>query len=94
MQIELNGKEFRLRCDMRALANAKRESNIDIGNLGDDVVEVGTFVYYMAQSGARHAGVEFKYELDDFLGLIEIQDLEKLGTAITSLMGGGAEKKR
>jgi hypothetical protein len=94
MQIELNGKEFRLRCDMRALANAKRESNIDIGNLGDDVVEVGTFVYYMAQSGAKHAGVEFKYELDDFLGLIEIQDLEKLGTAITSLMGGGAEKKR
>ena len=57
MQIELNGKEFRLRCDMRALANAKRESNIDIGNLGDDVVEVGTFVYYMAQSGAKHAGV-------------------------------------
>jgi hypothetical protein len=94
MQIELNGKEFRLRCDMRALANAKRESNIDIGNLGDDVVEVGTFVYYMAQSGAKHAGVEFKYELDDFLGLIEIQDLETLGTAITSLMGGGAEKKR
>ena len=94
MQIELNGKEFRLRCDMRALANSKRESNIDIGNLGDDVVEVGTFVYYMAQSGAKHAGVEFKYELDDFLGLIEIQDLEKLGTAITSLMGGGAEKKR
>ena len=85
MQIELNGKEFRLRCDMRALANAKRESNIDIGNLGDDVVEVGTFVYYMAQSGAKHAGVEFKYELDE---------LEKLGTAITSLMGGGAEKKR
>jgi len=94
MQIELNGKEFRLRCDMRALANAKREANIDIGNLGDDVVEVGTFVYYMAQSGAKHAGVEFKYELDDFLGLIEIKDLETLGTAITSLMGGGAEKKR
>ncbi len=94
MLIELSGKEFRLRCDMRALANAKREANIDISNLGDDVVEVGSFVYFMAQSGAKHAGVEFKYELDDFLGLIEVQDLETLGASITKLMGGGAEKKR
>lgn len=94
MQIELSGKEFRLRCDMRALANAKREANIDISNLGDDVVEVGSFVYFMAQSGAKHAGVEFKYELEDFLGLIEIKDLETLGASITKLMGGGAEKKR
>lgn len=94
MQIELSGKEFRLRCDMRALANAKREGNIDISNLGDDVVEVGSFVYFMAQSGAKHAGVEFKYELDDFLGLIQVQDLEILGASITKLMGGGAEKKR
>ena len=79
---------------MRALANAKREANIDISHLGDDDAQVGSFVYFMAQSGAKHAGVEFKYELDDFLGLIEVQDLETLGASITKLMGGGAEKKK
>jgi len=94
MKIELNGKEFHLRCDMRALANAKRESKIDISNLGDDVVDVGTFVYYMAQSGAKHAEASFKYKLDDFLGLIEMTDLEPLGNAISELMGANTEKKR
>ena len=94
MQIELSGKEFRLRCDMRALANAKREANIDISNLGDDVVDVGSFVYFMAQSGAKHAGVAFDYELDDFSGLIEVKDLDVLGASINTLMGGNAEKKR
>ena len=74
MKLTLSGKEFTLRCDMRALANAKREAGIDISKLNDDVVEVGTLVYFMAQSGAKHADVPFKYELDDFLGLIEVRD--------------------
>ena len=38
MKLTLSGKEFTLRCDMRALANAKREAGIDISKLNDDVV--------------------------------------------------------
>ena len=67
MKLTLSGKEFTLRCDMRALANAKREAGIDISKLDDDIVSVGTFVYYLAQSGAKHADIPFKVELDDFL---------------------------
>ena len=37
MKVTLSGKEFTLRCDMRALANAKRESGLDISKLKDDV---------------------------------------------------------
>ena len=33
MKLTLSGKEFTLRCDMRALAAAKREAGIDIGKL-------------------------------------------------------------
>ena len=79
---------------MRALANAKKEAGIELGKLSDDVVEIGTLVYYMAQSGAKHADVPFKYSADDFLGLIDISDLEKLGAAVTNMMNVGAEKKR
>ncbi len=94
MKLTLSGKEFTLRCDMRALAAAKREAGIDIGKLQDDVIEIGTLVYYMAQSGAKHAGIPFDYDVDDFLGLIEISDLESLAEAVGLLMTGGDTKKK
>lgn len=93
MKLTLSGKEFTLRCDMRALANAKRESGIDIGKLDDDAVEIGSLVYYMAQSGAKHADVPFKYNLDDFLGLIDMSDLHAMTQALIDLLGAGTEKK-
>ena len=94
MKLTLSGKEFTLRCDMRALAAAKREAGIDIGKLSDDVVEIGTLVYFMAQSGAKHAGIPFDFDVDDFLGLIEISDLESLAEAVGLLMTGGDTKKK
>ena len=94
MKLTLSGKEFTLRCDMRALANAKREAGIDISNLNDDIVEIGTLVYFMAQSGAKHADIPFKSELDDFLGLIELQDLNTLAEAVGALLNVEGEKKR
>lgn len=93
MKLTLSGKEFTLRCDMRALANAKREAGIDIAKLDDDVIEIGTLVYYMAQSGAKYASIPFDYDCDDFLGLIELQDLDRLAEAVGALMMGDAEKK-
>lgn len=93
MKLTLSGKEFTLRCDMRALANAKRESGIDIGKLDDDAVEIGSLVYYMAQSGAKHADIPFKYNLDDFLGLIDMGDLPAMTQALIDLLGAGTEKK-
>ena len=93
MKLTLSGKEFTLRCDMRALANAKRESGIDIGKLDDDAVEIGSLVYYMAQSGAKHADIPFKYNLDDFLGLIDMGDLPAMTQALIELLGAGTEKK-
>ena len=93
MKLNLSGKEFTLRCDMRALANAKRESGIDIGKLDEDAVQIGTLVYYLAQSGAKHADVPFKYELDDFLGLIDMADIAAMTEALVNLLGAGTEKK-
>lgn len=94
MKLTLSGKEFTLRCDMRALAAAKREAGIDIGKLSDDVVEIGTLAYYFAQAGAKHAGIPFDYECDDFLGLIEVQDMEALAEALSTMMGGNDGKKK
>ena len=94
MLVTLSGKQFTLRCDMRALATAKREAGLDIGKLGDDVVDMGSLVYFMAQSGAKHADAPFKYKLDDFLGLIEVKDLNTLSEVLGELLGTGTEKKK
>tara|TARA_R110002167_G_scaffold45934_2_gene137607 strand:- start:1081 stop:1383 length:303 start_codon:yes stop_codon:yes gene_type:complete len=93
MKIELDGKQFSLRCDMLALARAKREAGIDIAKIDEDVVQVGTLIYYMAASGAKKAGVPFKYEADDFLALIAVDQLPYLMEALGAIMGGGEEKK-
>jgi hypothetical protein len=94
MQIELDGKQFSLRCDMLALARAKREAGIDIAKMEDDVVKVGTLIYYMAASGANKAGVPFKYEADEFLALIAVDQLPYLMEALGAIMGGEEKKAK
>jgi hypothetical protein len=95
MKLTLSGKEFTLRCDMRALANAKKEAGIELHKLQEesDLLTVGTLVYFMAQSGAKHADIPFKYNLDDFLGLIDLSDLPALAESMTNMLAGGMEKK-
>tara|TARA_R110000822_G_scaffold287100_1_gene408403 strand:- start:10 stop:309 length:300 start_codon:yes stop_codon:yes gene_type:complete len=94
MKIELDGKQFSLRCDMLALARAKREAGIDIAKMEDDVVKVGTLIYFMAASGAKKAGVPFKYEVDEFLSLIAVDQLPYLMEALSAIMGGEEKKAK
>lgn len=93
MKLTLSGKEFTLRCDMRALSNAKREAGIELGKLEEDPVQVATLVYFCAQSGAKFADVPFKYTVDEFLGLIDMSEAEAMTEALVQLLGGTAEKK-
>ncbi len=106
MDLELNGKTYWLRCDMRALANAKREHKTDLSDITESYKDengkkqerenfdaIGCLVYHFAKSGAKFKKQRFPYEMDDFLGLIQLEDISKLGDALQSLMGGGTEKK-
>ena len=107
MKVTLSGKEFTLRCDMRALANAKREHNVDISNLTesykDDEGEIqqrenfdafATLLFYFAKSGAKHAKTDFDYDRDDFLGLIGLEEMPTVMTAALALLGGGGESQK
>lgn len=93
MKLVLSGKEFQLRADFLAFKSAKQEAGIELHKLSDDPVDACTLVYFMARSGAKAAEVPFKYKLDDFLGLINMQDVDDLSKALTQLLGGSAEKK-
>jgi len=94
MQLELNGKQFTLRCDMAALNRAKEQSGIELTKLDEDgdIVELSKLLFYFAESGAKFAGIPFKYEMDDWLQLIDISDLAKLNTAVGAVLGGSEKK--
>jgi len=91
MEITLSEKRFTLRADMRAIKAAKFVGGVDIATMGEDVISVGTLTYYMARSGAIHTGQKFGYELDDFLALITVSELEEIAEAVASLFA--PEKK-
>jgi hypothetical protein len=93
MKIELSGKEFTLRADFLALKKAKDEAGIKLNQLSDDPVEAGTLVYYMAQSGHKFAGIPFKHSLEEFLGFIQMTDVDTLVDALAQVMPGNGEKK-
>lgn len=92
--MELNGKQFTLRCSMGALNRAKSIDGIELTKLDEDgdVVELSKLLYYCAEAGAKHAGIPWKYEMDDWLNLVEMSDLPKLATAVSDMLGGGEKK--
>jgi len=96
MELTLSAKKFTLRCDLLALRDAHREGGVDIGNLGEDIVSLGTLAFYLARSGAKFAGIPFEYKLDAFLALCTFTELPELTTAIAHCLGdldGDAKKK-
>jgi hypothetical protein len=77
---------------MKALKRAKVEG-IELSKLTDDIVEIGTLTYFMAKSGAEFEESKFVYDLDGFLALITLDQLEDLTTAIAELFGTVVKKK-
>ena len=107
MKVTLSGKEFTLRCDMRALANAKRDDNIDMSSLTEEYKDfdgkvrereninaICTFMYHFAVSGAKHTKTAFNYDRDDFLGLIGHEDMPTISDALVALFSGGEKTQK
>lgn len=92
MNLELNGKQFTLRMDVRAMDKAETEFGIKLMELEESVPALSKLLYCCAESGAKFAGIPFKMNIDEWLGLITITDLPLLTDATTALMGGGEKK--
>jgi hypothetical protein len=94
MKITLGENVFPLRADMLAIKNAQDEHGVEIQNLdGGSLVQVGTMMYHFARRGCEVQRVSFELSLDDFLGLIEVSQIEYLAKVLSSLMEGDTEKK-
>lgn len=94
MKITLGENVFPLRADMLAIKHAQEEHGVEIQNLdGGSLVHVGTMLFHFARRGCEVQRVSFELSLDEFLGLIEVSQIEYLGNVLSSLMEGGKEKK-
>ena len=94
MTITLDGKTFPVRATMRAWKNFEDATGVKVSQIeSDDVTKIPTLVYYFVQEGCTKQGMKFDMALDDFLGLIEISDLEALSKVVEASMSPKSEKK-
>ena len=94
MTITLDGKTFPVRASMRAWKNFESETGCKVANIdSEDVTRVPELMYYFVKEGCTKQGMSFDMTLDDFLGLIEVQDLSELSRVVQASLSGDTKKK-
>jgi hypothetical protein len=94
MTITLEGKTFPVRASMRAWKNFEKATGCKVTGIdADDVTKMPELLFYFVQEGCLKQGMQFKMDVDEFLGMIEITDLPGLVAVVGEAMGGQQEKK-
>tara|TARA_B100001778_G_C18554983_1_gene614865 strand:- start:32 stop:355 length:324 start_codon:yes stop_codon:yes gene_type:complete len=94
MNITLDGKTFPVRASMRAWKNFEDETGCKVANIdSEDVTRVPELMYYFVKEGCKKQGMSFDMSMDDFLGLIEVQDLGELSRVVQASLSGETKKK-
>ena len=83
MQLCALGESLKMR-------QVKKVADVD----SNDVTLIPELVYYFVQEGCKSQGMAFEMDVDDFFGMIEISDLQKLSEAVAKVMGGTQKKQR
>lgn len=93
MTITLDNQTFPVRASMRAWRNFENETGNKVATLdSEDVTKMPELLYYFVQEGCRKQGMEFKLSVDDFLGLIDVADLQDVMKVIEQSMSPGEKK--
>lgn len=94
-KFEHNGTAYELRCDVLAISETEAATDYRLEKMGSGgVVEVATWVYFFAKRGEEHAGRVWDFDLVQWLGAIEMSDIEPLSAAVADLLDLGGDKKK
>ena len=94
MTITLEGKTFPVRASMRAWKNFEKATRCKVTGIdAEDVTKMPELLYYFVQEGCLKQGMQFKMDVDEFLGMIDVTDLPSLMLVVQEAMGGGEQKK-
>ena len=85
MTITLDGRTFPVKANMRAWRSFEQATGHTVANIdSEDVTFMPELLYYFVQEGCKKQGMTFDLEVDDVLGLIDLQDLTSAGVVMTS----------
>lgn len=94
MTITLDNQTFPVRASMRAWREFENKTGHKVSQLdGQDVVLMPELLYYFVKEGCRRQNMQFKMSVDDFLGLIDVSELQNVVKVIEASMNPGGEKK-
>ena len=97
MNITLDNKSYPVKATLRAWRNFEKATGVKVVEVdASDVTIIPELVYYFVVDGCAAQGMDFNLSVDEWLGLIEIQDLPKLVKVMEEAMGGDskAESKK
>lgn len=87
MTITLDGRTFPVKANMRAWRSFEQATGHKVANIdSEDVTLMPELLYYFVQEGCKKQGMSFDMEVDDFLGLIDVQDLTAVVEVIEASM--------
>jgi hypothetical protein len=93
--ITLDNKTYPVKATMRAWRKFEKATGVKVVDVdASDVTLIPELVYYFVQDGCAAQGMKFTMKVDEWLGLITVQDLPKLVKVMEECMGGKTTGKK
>jgi len=94
MNITLDNKSYPVKATLRAWRNFEKATGVKVVEVdASDVTLIPELIYYFVVDGCSAQGMEFNLSVDEWLGLIEVQDLPKLVKVMELAIGGDPKAK-
>lgn len=80
---------------MGAWRKFETATGVRVASIGtDDVTRIPELAYYLIQSGCKASGMKFELTVDEFLDLVEIEDVQAISEAVAGLLGGSGKGQK
>ena len=87
MNITLDNKSYPIKATLRAWRKFEKATGVKVVEVdASDVTLIPELIYYFVVDGCAAQGMDFNLSVDEWLGLIEVQDLPKLVKAMEEVM--------
>jgi hypothetical protein len=98
MTITLDNKSYPVKATMRAWRKFEKETGVKVVEVdASDITLIPELIYYFVVDGCLAQKMEFSMEVEEWLGLITVQDLPQLIKVMEEAMGsttGDGKKKK
>jgi len=95
MEVQIQGTTYPLRASMGAWRKFETATGVRVAGIGtDDVTRIPELAYYLIHAGCKASGMKFELTVDEFLDLVEIEDVQAISEAVAGLLGGSGKGQK